>query len=514
MTRITLLIIVTINFSSQHIAFGQDTALPVDFESVAPILAENCSPCHTGKHLGPMPLMTYREVSSYGEMIKFLVVNQYMPPWLPDHNFSVFKNERVLTDDEINLIKDWVNEGMDPGSIGPEEPIYTLQHNNEKSSGFKLCMDQSFEQYGIYKDQFQVFVIPANNTSSVWASKFKLHIGNTKIVRSCKVSVCTSDKWHEMDNWDPRYGYYSFGGLGDVPKHKLWYSWSPLNPEDIDNYRFLPPDAYLLLEIHYGPIGKPSIDSTCISFDTTSFYEHVNPISSSPFINLNNLSKNIDTIPAGKSIRVHAAFELPFAMDLYAVFPAANLICRNWEVYATYPSRTVLPLLKINDWLVDWAEKYHFKNPVHLPKGTIIHALATYDNTIDNPHNPAFPPIPMTWGHGMFKERFEVVFDYKPQSRDITSFHIAPLPTVEEGNNFRMHYYSNRDNKVRIELISLPNHLSHTAFEVNIIDGCDYLDIATSQLPRGEYHVKVLNSEEKLMAEDILIISREESFFR
>lgn len=493
---------------------GQAPASSVDFTHVAPIIAQHCTPCHTGSHLGPMPLTTYSEVSSYGEMIKYLVEQKYMPPWLPDREFSEFKHQRVLTPEEITLIKDWVNTGMNKGSIGDDELIHSSIPSNLNKSSVEICMDQRFMQYGIYKDQFQVFVLPVNNKSSVWAHDLQIHTGNTKILRSVKVSVCTSEKWKAMDKWDPRYGYFSFGGLGAVPEYKTWFTWSPFNPDESEIPRFLPPNAFLLMEMHYGPVGNPAYDRTCLSFDTISLSHRVQPIHTAPLINLNNLSKAKDSIPANEIIRLHASFELPYAIDLHALTPTANLICRNWEIFATLPSREVISLLRISDWLVDWAEKYQLESPILLPKGTIIHALATYDNTSNNPHNPAYPPIDMKWGHGMFKERFEVMFDFKTHRDDSSSFHLTPLPTVTEGEDFNLYYHSNLEEAASIQVISLDSNKTCLTLDFVTNPGSGVLRISTSKLERGNYLLKVIDSNGHLIAEDLLFILREIGFFR
>lgn len=493
---------------------SQATSSSVDFTHIAPIIAQNCTPCHTGSHLGPMPLTNYSEVSSYGEMIKYLVEQKYMPPWLPDNEFSNFKHQRVLTAEEILLIKDWISTGMKRGSIEPDQIILPPIQADFKEPTVEICMDKSFMQYGIYKDQFQVFVVPINNKSALWVHNLHIQVGNSKILRSCKVSIGTSDKWVAMDNWDPRYGYFSFGGLGAVPDYKTWFVWSPFNPDESELPRFLPPDAYLLLEIHYGPVGKPAYDRTCLSFDTISFDKTKQPIHSAPLINLNNLTKEEEFIPANEVVRLHASYKLPQAIDLYALAPSANLLCRNWEVFATLPSREVVSLLKISDWLIDWSEKYHLVAPMLLPKGTIIHALATYDNTSNNLHNPAYPPIEMKWGHGMFKERFEIMFDFKTHKDTTSTFHLAPLPSVTEGEDFTLYYHSNVREAAKVQIISLDSNKECLTLELIANPESGVLRIPTSTLARGNYLLKVIDSNGNLMAEDLLFILKEIGFFR
>ncbi len=46
------------------------------------------------------------------------------------------------------------------------------------------------------------------------------------------------------------------------------------------------------------------------------------------------------------------------------------------------------------------------EKPIILPKGTVVHAFAKYDNTTANPVNPSNPPKQITWGEGTREEMF------------------------------------------------------------------------------------------------------------
>jgi hypothetical protein len=45
-------------------------------------------------------------------------------------------------------------------------------------------------------------------------------------------------------------------------------------------------------------------------------------------------------------------------------------------------------------------DQYQFKEFVSLPKGTRLDVKITYDNSADNPRNPASPPKRVHWGEG------------------------------------------------------------------------------------------------------------------
>ncbi len=357
-----------------------------------------------------MPLTTYDEIRSYGQMIKYVIEADYMPPWLPDKEYAPLKNDRRLSLEEKQKIIDWVEGGMQPAKRD-SMPLATPERRKKGSQVY--CMDSLFEQYSVYMPQFQVFVIPTQFETGVFAKNIHFHPGNAAIVRSCRVSVSTSDKWQKLDDWDPRYGYYSFGGPGAIPEYEGWYEWHPFNeePSDRDLVRYLPPNSYLIVEIHYGPTGKKQWDQSCLSFDTISQLGS-SRIQTAPLVSRLSTAGTHPELPADQTTRIHSSLTLSQDLTLLALSPSAHLLCRSWEVYAKTPDGEIMKLLKISDWEKMWAEKYYLETPVQLPAGTEIRALATYDNTADNPYQPADPPIDMSWGHGMYNEQFKVTFDF------------------------------------------------------------------------------------------------------
>jgi hypothetical protein len=60
----------------------------------------------------------------------------------------------------------------------------------------------------------------------------------------------------------------------------------------------------------------------------------------------------------------------------------------------------------IKDWDFDWQEVYDFDTPLSLPKGTVLKAEVRYDNTVDNPKNPNYPPKTVNWGNNLSDEMF------------------------------------------------------------------------------------------------------------
>jgi hypothetical protein len=76
---------------------------------------------------------------------------------------------------------------------------------------------------------------------------------------------------------------------------------------------------------------------------------------------------------------------------------------------ATLPDGSTAPLLWIPDWDFAWQDRYMYKTPVLLSKGTRVQARIVYDNTDANPHNPVSPPVRVQWGEQSFDEMGSVI---------------------------------------------------------------------------------------------------------
>jgi hypothetical protein len=104
-------------------------------------------------------------------------------------------------------------------------------------------------------------------------------------------------------------------------------------------------------------------------------------------------------IPAGvTNYTVKDSFTTPIDLDAISVSPHAHYLGKMFLLTATLPDGKQQTLLKISDWDFNWQEDCAYKNRVHLPKGTRLDAVITYDNSAENPRNPTSPPKRVKWG--------------------------------------------------------------------------------------------------------------------
>ena len=95
---------------------AQTKAAPTFNKDVAPILFANCITCHRPGEIAPMSLLTYQEARPWAKGIKAKVSAREMPPWFADPRYGKFKNERGLTQAQIDTLVAWADAGAPQGT--------------------------------------------------------------------------------------------------------------------------------------------------------------------------------------------------------------------------------------------------------------------------------------------------------------------------------------------------------------------------------------------------------------
>src|SRR5438128_4654862 len=113
------------------LAIAADAPNLVTFaKDVAPILQEKCQTCHQPGSIAPMSLITYDETRPWARSIKLRVASRQMPPWHIDKSVGVqkFKNDISLTDEQVDTIITWIDQGAvegNPADLPPARPVST-----------------------------------------------------------------------------------------------------------------------------------------------------------------------------------------------------------------------------------------------------------------------------------------------------------------------------------------------------------------------------------------------------
>jgi hypothetical protein len=372
---------------------------------VAPILFQNCAPCHRPGEVAPFSLLTYADAAKRATQIASVTASRWMPPWKPAPGHGHFRNEKVLTAAEIGTIQTWARNGApegDPADL-PVAPQFT-EGWHAGPPDFIAEMPAAFHVGSEGEDVYQCFVLPTHLTSDRYLKSLEFRPGNRRIVHhallfthqsthmTTNVSTGTSTAASEIAQTDSSYP--CFGAPGFLPSTALG-GWSPGNsaityPDGTAG--LLKKGADIVLQIHYHRTGKPEDDRSQVGF----YFTDRPPMRKLMDIPLG--SRLIDIPPGDPAYKVTDRFSIPIAVEAVGIIPHAHYICKQMHGWATLPNGKKIELMLIKDWDFNWQEQYWFSKPIRLPKDTSVEMEFVYDNSTNNPRNPNSPPARVTWG--------------------------------------------------------------------------------------------------------------------
>ena len=405
-------------------SFGQVTWS----DDMAQIFYDNCTSCHRPNGIGPFSLMTYEEASLAGAALPVIVSSGFMPPWTADSEYQEYSHERTLTSDEIIAITEWVNTGMLEGNVddAPPPPVYPEDGFISATPDIEVQIPEYTSQASLFADDYVCFALPLGLTEDKKLKAFEVIPGNPQIVHHA-LAYIDPDATYETD----------LSGICGGPTEGLIGGYTPgsqptvfpSNGDDLNMGVTIPAGSNLVLAMHYPEGSAGEIDDTSIRL---FFYEDevdIREITTNPIIQ--NWTFNL---PANEVTEINANFGfIPDDKSLLSVFPHMHLLGKDIISYGVTSEDDTIPFVSIPHWDFEWQQFYFFRNMIHIPAWTSMEAYGTYDNTVNNPHNPNDPPIDVGAGLNTSDEMFLVYFqyaDYVDGDEDIDLEELTALPSL------------------------------------------------------------------------------------
>ena len=402
--------------SNKKVTFNQD---------IAPIIHTKCSSCHRPGQSGPFSLLTYQDVSSRSRTLQAVIDSGYMPPWKPVHQEGVFSNERQLSKQEIEKIRQWTQhgtpEGQGPSPSPPEFP-----------NGWKLgepdlviAMPNAFNVPANGPDIYRSFVFPLQLPEDKWIKAIEYRPTATSSVHHAIFLLDESGNARKLDGSDGQPGIEGMNFLGGGLSQNIKEKMGNLNPRKVqqdtpvnnalgrslgayvpgwtparlprDLALKLPQGSDIVMQTHFHPSGKKEQEQgqIAIYFADVPPSQLIVPIQVPPMF---GVTTGLKVPPGEKNYVIQDSFQLPVDVELVSVGAHAHYICREIKMTAQWPDGTRQRLLQIDDWDLDWQDRYYFKDRIRLPAGTVLTSKLVYDNSSDNPENPNDPPKEIRWG--------------------------------------------------------------------------------------------------------------------
>jgi uncharacterized protein (TIGR03437 family) len=414
-------------------------------EHIAPLLYANCTKCHRPGQVAPFSLLTYDDAQRHGRDMAYQTQIHYMPPWKPEPGWAAYRDERRLTQAQIDLIQQWVDGGMQQGDMSkaPVPPVYSDDWQLGRPD-LVLEMPQAFSVPADGPDVYRNFVVPSNVTGDKWVRAIEVKPLSRAVVHHMLFFTDSTHTARIQDGKDGQPGFPGFGSIFTVgdPLSTLaggLGGWVPgttpaFLPDGIAMP--LPNDADLLIQTHFHPNGVATTEKSVIGL-------YFGPAPTRPMTQMQvpaffGIRANID-IPAGSgSYKVRGAYTVPADADAVSVSAHAHYLAKEAKVTATLPSGEVRILLWIRSWDFNWQDTYIFKDLVRLPKGTRLDGELVYDNTSNNPRNPNLPPKRVTWGEQSTDEMGSLILNVVPVDANdidtlrgsVIAYVLTPVPLV------------------------------------------------------------------------------------
>jgi hypothetical protein len=409
---------------------------PVLFaEHIAPIIRKNCSKCHNEEGGAPFNLFNFEQVASKGKLIQYVTENLIMPPWPADPNYTHFSNETYLKDEEIALIRRWVNEGNPPGDTANLTEYIPPSKKLNGTFSKLIKIPTPFEIKGDNQDRFYVVKFPIELGSDTFLKAVEFVPHQKKLVHHMNVHLINYEENAKTDLHEGNYFIRQDQSESVRIHHDLnltnddgtYPAMTPsvcnylpgsqfsFYPHGIGGYRIYKKAALYLNDIHFGPSAKDVLDSSYfrLYFDTKA---PTRPVSEFQLGTLGIAPiEPALAIEPNKVQTFHIKFTVPLDISIVSIVPHMHLIGKKFLAYAIKPSGDTIRLIHIPNWDFRWQYFYMPKKMMPVPRGSIIYVEGIYDNTESNPNNPFSPPRLISEKNGSMKttdEMFQLILSY------------------------------------------------------------------------------------------------------
>ena len=392
-------------------ASAQSAAAPTFTKDVAPIFRAKCEACHRADGMAPMALSTYEEARPWARSIRERVATRQMPPWHIDKTVGIqrFKNDRSLSDGQIDTIVQWVAGGAPKGDM-KDMPAAAVWPDETKAWQFAakygdpdlVVKSPDYTMPAVAQDAWYRPVSPTNLTEPRWVRAIEIRPSSVK-GRKITHHALAFLRQNEAEHKEFASAAPAVQGDG------LFMEWAVGKPGDEmrpNSGRLMLPGSSITWEMHYHAVGEEITSHTELA---VWFYpkgqepKHrqvlglFNTFSAPPGVSVAN-AQPLD-IPPNSVVTTENFITLRQNARIENFQAHMHLRGKGMSMEAMYPDGRRETLSQVADFNFNWHNMYIYDDDAAplLPKGTILHFIAWYDNTRNNKVNPD-PDQWVGWG--------------------------------------------------------------------------------------------------------------------
>ncbi len=406
---------------------------------VAPIFQEKCQVCHQPNSVAPMSLLTYRDAIKEAKSIKAKVESRVMPPWHIDTSIGIreFKNDRGLSDEEIDTIVRWVDAGT---PFGDRSDLPTRVEFPDPN---RWQLSEEFGEPDLII-RSEPYTLPARTMDKWFRPVVETGITEPRWVRAIEIKPSYPDgcriihhtlTFLEQDEQDIT-GLAS--GATDAQQGPgLFMEWAVGKVGEIfppDTGKLMLPGSKIHWEVHMHAVGEEIKDNQVelgIYFYPKGYVPKNRTVLR--FLDASR-NQNLD-IPPGEIAVTQQMHVLPAPARLENFQPHMHMRGKAMSMAAIYPDGRQELLSYVNNFQWNWHVNYVYAEHVAplLPKGTTLVITAWHDNTIENPNNPD-PEQWVGWGDRTVDEMAHAWVDVTYLEQDDFERLVAERQAEQQGS--------------------------------------------------------------------------------
>jgi hypothetical protein len=405
------------------------TTDPTFYRDVLPILQQHCQVCHRPGEIGPMPLVTFEQARPWAASIAQRTRSRNMPPWFADPRIGKFSNDPSLTTTEIETLARWADAHTPEGNPhdAPPAPRWSTGWNIPLPDSV-ITMPKSVEIPSAGDVEYTYEIVPTGFTEDKWVQMSEVRPSSRDHVHHAVVYIRPPDsKWLRGA---PVGVPFTASSLHDEElRHQAHSTDSDMllvyapgsSPDQWPDgmAKFIPAHSDLVFQMHYTTNGHAASDQTSVGM----VFAKAVPSQRIFTLQLANDHDAIPIPPNTDNYRVEVHGTLPNDATLLSFFPHMHLRGKRFEYNIVHEDGNVEPLLRVS-YDFYWQLSYRLAEPRPLKAGTKLQAIAWYDNSRKNPHNPD-PDSAVQWGDQTYNEMMVGFFDVAvPASMDKWHFFI------------------------------------------------------------------------------------------
>ena len=394
-------------------------AAPSFYKDVLPILQNHCQACHRVGQIAPMPLVTYQDARKWSTEIARRTTAREMPPWFADPKVGHFSNDPSLTSAQIATLTEWARAGAPAGNTSEAPPL------RKWAAGFVIpqpdlvvTMPKPVEIPARGDVAYTYEIVHTNFAEDRWVRMSEIRPGSRQHVHHAVVYIRPPGS-----NWlaqSPAGVPFTAVSMADsMTASDILLVYAPGSSPDQwpeGMAKLIPRGSDLVFQMHYTANGHAATDQTSIGM----IFAKEPPQKRVMTLQLTNSHFRIP--PGDPSYRVEARGSIPNDALLLSFFPHLHLRGKEFEYNIVHSPTSIEPLLRV-DYNFYWQLSYRLAEPRFLKAGTELQAVAIFDNSRKNPHNPD-PEAEVVWGDQTYNEMMVGFFD------------IAVAPDVDKARFF------------------------------------------------------------------------------